>query len=469
MFSELEIGRINQFFGGISPWEDAYRHASLSYFAHMHDGELMLLQARLYLRTTPLNVPESNFRSSTIRVGHYFLSDIQGSPRVIVDEILTGKLTTAYGAFRFLPDDGGRYSAGYMPFHHEGIRSGSRVAVLTLTGARNGHQVSQPECDWELKAAPRPYDNLNELLFEHGLSAFNASNAAVVEIIASPACEVDFNARVDGATATPGILVADRLSRNKCRLGYRVFHQGKVVERATIDGSQMRWESRQYLLHGSLDIQIPKGAVIHCSAIYDSHAQHQGWIADPSTVQNPYRAVYEAFDGRLAILSDFLEAGQSKGRDARDLEIAIAWLLWMLGFSVAHLGGTAKTQDAPDLVATTPRGNFVVIECTTGLLKAENKLSRLVERTEMLRRRLDASGNRHLHVLPVIITSKEREEIRADVEQAERLGVLVLTKESLHQAINRTLVLPDAERLYAEGERTVREHQARYTRQLPLG
>jgi hypothetical protein len=163
-----------------------------------------------------------------------------------------------------------------------------------------------------------------------------------------------------------------------------------------------------------------------------------------------------------------LESSQTKGRDARDLETAVAWLLWMLGFSVAHLGGTPKTQDAPDLVATTPNRNFVVIECTTGLLKAENKLARLVERAEALRRRLDASGNRHLRVLPVIVASKDREEVRADIEQAEKLGVLVLTGETLREALIRTLVLPDAERIYAEGERVVREKKQEHTRGFPL-
>ena len=100
-----------------------------------------------------------------------------------------------------------------------------------------------------------------------------------------------------------------------------------------------------------------------------------------------------------------------------------------------------------------------MIECTTGLLKAENKLALLVERAEALKRRLEASGNRHLRVLPIIVTSKMREEVRADLEQAERLGVVVMTRESLEDGLKRTLVLPDAEALFAESERTARAAQ----------
>lgn len=143
-------------------------------------------------------------------------------------------------------------------------------------------------------------------------------------------------------------------------------------------------------------------------------------------------------------------------------EAGVSWLLWMFGFSVAHLGGTNKTQNAPDLIATTPRRNFAVIECTTGLLKAENKLSLLVDRAEALKQRLVASGNGHLHVLPVIVTAKAREEIRADLEQAERLGVVVLTREPLEEALQRAPALSDAEALFAEGEQLAQAAQAKY-------
>jgi len=231
----------------------------------------------------------------------------------------------------------------------------------------------------------------------------------------------------------------------------------------------MQWVRRGEFQCGSCDIDIPPAAVLHCIANYAGVAQHQGWLSDPSIVQNPQRFVYEAFDEKLEVLRDFLAKSQTKGRDARDLEAGVSWLLWMLGFSVAHLGGTSKTQNAPDLIATTPSGNFVVIECTTGLLKAENKLPLLVERAEVLRQRLYASGNRHLHLLAVMITSKSREEIKADLEQAEKLGVAVLTRESLEEALKRTLFLPNADTLFSEIEKAAQAAQAKYqSSALPL-
>lgn len=467
MITEFDSNKISEFFAGIASWEVAYKHAGLSYFAVKHDGVFALMQARLFLRTAPSPIPTTHFQSNNIRAGYYPLVELGGTPREMVERILSGMLSTPHGELRFPSEQNERYSAIYSPFHHEGLQNGSRLDELMLTGAQRMQSVRHPQYDWEVKAAPTPYDSLGELLLEYHLGAYKG-DFANIEVLAFNVSEIDLSARVKGTKAMLGILLADGLTPERCRLGYRIYHQGRVVTRTSVDGAAMFWETRQHFLYGSAEIDVPEGAVLSCTATYDGYAQHQGWISDPSTTQNPYRAVYEAFDSQATILRDFLENSQGKGRDARDLEAGVAWLLWMLGFGVAHLGGTAKTQDAPDLIATTPRGNFAVIECTTGLLKTENKLSRLIERAETLRRRLDASGNRHLHVLPVIITSKDREEVKADLEQAERLGVVVTTKESLLQALNRTLVLPDAEGIYAEGERTAREKQEKYTRRLPF-
>jgi len=467
MLSEQYAKKVGDFFDGISSREPAYKHSGLSYLAIRQDEAFVITQARLFLRADSSSPPAAHFQSKNIRAGYYPLGELGGDPRKIVEQLLGGRLSTPHGELQFPPEPNGYHSAIYIPFYKEGLQNGRRIDVLLLTGVQRLQRLQDSEYDWELKAAPTPFDSLNELRLEYVLGE-SKGEFTNVEVVAFNVCETDLSAQVRGTKAPVGILLADGLKKEKCRLGYRVFHQGRVVTRSSIDGSAMRWERRESFHHGSTDIEVKEGAVLHCTATYDGLAQHQGWIADPSTVQNPYRAVYEAFDFQATILREFLESSQSRGREARDLEAGVSWLLWMLGFGVAHLGATAKTQDAPDLVATTPRGHFLVVECTTGLLKAENKLARLIERSELLRRRLDASGNRHLRILPAIVTSKSRDDIKADLEQAERLGVFVVTKESLQDALARTLVLPDAETIYAEAETAAREAQDRYARELPF-
>lgn len=453
---------IDTFFSGIAPWEDAYKKfASISYFAIKREGVFVLIQAKLFLNAIQSDLPIMHFQTENIRAGQYPISDLGMDAQSVVALLTTGKLVCPHDDLCFPSADSGSCSAYCVPFHPEGLQNGNRIDVLTLTGARQTEHIRQPYFDWEVKAASTPYDSIAELLLEYRLGTLR-SDAANVEIIAFNVAVVDLSSVVTGTKARPAVLLADGLNPGKMTLGYRVYSQGRVVQRATISGAAMQWDPHNALQRGITEVDVPPGAVLHCIASYKGIAQHQGWLSDPSTVQNPQRSAYEAFDDKLQILHDFLSKSQSRGRDARDLEAGVSWLLWMLGFSVAHLGGTDKTQNAPDLIVTTPRGNFAVIECTTGLLKAENKLALLVERTEVLRHRLEVSGHQHLHVLPVIITSKSQEEIKADLEQAERLGVLVLTRESLEKALLRSLVLPDAEALFTEAEQSVLTAQEKY-------
>jgi hypothetical protein len=152
------------------------------------------------------------------------------------------------------------------------------------------------------------------------------------------------------------------------------------------------------------------------------------------------------------------------------LEPAIAWLLWMLGFSVAHLSGP-KSRDAADLLADTPSGHFAIVECTTGLLKAENKFALLHARTESVRRNLRESNNTVQRVLPVIVTTMTASQVKADMEAAEKLGIVVIAREALDQTIERTLIQPNADQLYAQAEQAVSAALTKYETdpQLPIG
>jgi Holliday junction resolvase len=210
-----------------------------------------------------------------------------------------------------------------------------------------------------------------------------------------------------------------------------------------------------FILKGTCSIDVSPRSVLHCIASYAGQAHQFYWVHDPTTVQNARRAVYLAFDDKMEILADYLKI-QGK-RDARDFENAIAWVLWMLGFSVSNIGGTPRTSDAPDLIATTPKGHFLIIECTTGILKTDNKLSNLIDRAEKVRKMLSATGNDHFRVLPVIVTNKTREEIKGDLEQAQNAGVFVGTSDGFADLLNLTNVISDPDLLFERAERKVAE------------
>jgi hypothetical protein len=137
----------------------------------------------------------------------------------------------------------------------------------------------------------------------------------------------------------------------------------------------------------------------------------------------------------------------------------------MRGFGVANLGSTAKTQEAPDLLGTTPVGHLMVVEVTTGLLRAEKKLTNLHDRAQSIRRSLTASSNTHVRVLTVMVTSKTRAEIEPELEQAEKWGIYVVTKDDFEGLLTRTLFLPKPDQLFEETEKIVRNARAKYDEQ----
>jgi len=448
--------RIEEFFSTIDPWINAYSNIGLSYFAVQKDDQkYLLLQARLFLNTASSSIPEMSVETASIVAGHFNFSDLGLSVREFVNSIVeNGTLATPIGKLVFPTEDDGRMSAYFDPFHQEGVASGNRLSVLSISGARKYTFIEQRKFDWELKAAITPFDSLDELLSLLVLGGAR-NDSTNIEVVAYHVAAINFQSVVGGVEARPSVFLAKSLDSSKCQIGYRVFMHGKVVERGALQGEELAWSMQDNFNHGVGRVEIPQGAVLHCVASYDGFAQHQGWVADPAHSQNSRRVSLEAFDDRLEVLRDYLFEEQKPRKNARDFEFGVAWLMWMLGFNVNQIGGTGRSSDAPDILATSPQGNVLVVECTTGLLKAENKLANLIDRTESVRKRLASSGNGHLKLLPVIVTAKTKDEVKADLEQAQKLGILVVTQESLTELMQQTIATPDPEAIFTRAWESV--------------
>jgi hypothetical protein len=455
---------IDDFFAAIEPLAGAYQNSSFSYVAVKNGAQFTLVKGSLFL-VVPSSLPFSSFASASVLAGHQSLEELAESPRSFVELLIDGKIRTPGVDIEFPASHTGEYLAAYQPFHPAGLQNQNRLNALTISGADQRCRIHQPDLDWELKAGATPYDGIQELMNEYGLGL--RGDTVSVEIVASSVAAVDFSSPVIGKRANLRVRLANGLLTEKFKLGYRVFSQGRVVERKRLDGEAFRWISGADAQQGSAELNVAEGSILHCFASYDGLTQHFGWLADQSTTQNARRAAYEAFDPGLETLKSIIPGGPIRGRDARELESVVAWILWMLGFSVVHLGSTTRMQDAADLLATTPSGHIAVIECTTGLLKAENKLALLHDRSQAVRRALDASGASHLRLLTVMVTSQPRSDVEVDIEPAERLRILVLTRENLDQLINLTLIPQNPEQIFVETEEAVRFAQAKHGPQQP--
>lgn len=394
----------------------------------------------------------SLFTSENVRAGRYRLSDLGCDCRQFIEQLLSGKLRTPDGVLSFPGNNADQHGATYTPFHPDGLLTQSRISVLKILG-KEMIQIQQPDLDWEIKASDTPYDGLQELMLAHGLGSLSGPTNNV-EVVAFNVLYVDSQKSVvDGEKAHIHIRAGKGINTDNVKIGYRVNSKGEIVTRASIPHGEIKWSKESSGLHGEVAVDVPPAAVVNAVVNYCGIAQNHFWFGDPNAFQNPRRAVYEAFDPSLASLKELLSNVKGKG-DARQFESVIAWLLWMLGFGVNHLN-TPNMSEAVDLIAATPSGNYGVVECTTGLLNANNKLSKLHDRAEAVRRSLTASNYSLLKVLPVIVTTKLKDEIKPDLEQAGRLGIFIITRDDFDSFISRTLILPKPDQLYEEAIRIV--------------
>jgi len=445
----------DEFFQYLDELGASYQHAIFSYAALKKDEAHLLLSARLFLNVRPSIVPNTHFNSANIRAGCYLLSELSLTPKSFLASLLRGSIETPDGNLLF-PYEGDQYTVFHMPFHQEGINAQKRLSVLQLAGLRQLQFVRPTHLDWEVRSCEVPFDGLADLFSHYHLAAFNTDNIRV-EIISSAVVEVDFSAKVDGTIARPALLLAHGLEREKSRLSYRVLQKGHVVKRGFMDGDKLDWTDREDSQVGVGEVEIPQAAHVHSIASYNGIAQHFGWIADRANAQNSRRAAYEATDPGLMQLQNMLQNLNEKVRNARDLELVVSWLLWMLGFNPIHLGTHSSTQDAADVVVVaTPAGHLILVECTTGILKTQ-KLSLLYDRAQAVRAKLQSSGNQHLRAIAAIVTTKSKSDLGdADIEFAEKQGILVITAADLDKALIQTSFFYDADQAFLRAEHTIK-------------
>jgi len=451
---------VQDFLAAIRPLRPAYSDPTFSYLAVRTVQGWLLLKGQLSLNLAPSKVPFNHFTSENVRAGHCHLSDIAGSPEEFLQIIEGGKIRVGTEDLLFPPGQNGTHGAYFQPLHPAGLQNQNRLNVLGIVGSENAEVNRTLHLDWEVRAAATPYDGLQDLASEFQVGIVR-TDAISIEVAAYNVAAFDLTSAISGTKAKVGLRLAKGAKFDDASLGYRVLSQGKVTARGLIPGKDFKWSESADHRQGWAQIEVPPAAVVHGIANYAGVAQHQGWAIDPDAVQNPLRAVYETFDKALRFLQEVLNR-ETKSGNSRDLEAVLGWLLWMLGFGVANLGGTAKTQDAPDLLCTTPSGNLLIVEVTTGLLRADNKLTNLHDRTQAIRRSLDASGNSQTRILPLLVTSKTQREIEPELEQAERWGIKVVTKDDFDATLVRTLVLSKPDQLFEELEKSVRDARAKF-------
>jgi hypothetical protein len=448
--------------GELSSWEEkklaeflaaseSFRAITTPYIAvaalRSNEGETVI-SARLVFGSPTAIVEQKSFESQSLRV---FLTRLPDVPTAegIIRAAMSGSFEVNGQAYQLYPraTGGGGVTVEAL---NEAIGPQMRLCALLIRGREMGGFADPQQIDWELRASDPPYLALTELLQEFGLPPLGTHGT--FEVYHSPPVAID---RERSYLCGTVLSISIRLEKGLCiedaQLGVVAMKAGETSVRKTFRACELTWTRDGEIQLGTIKYAVPSGRAVQSIAVFKGVAFHYWWVLDPLQIPNTRKAVYEVIDPDVAILRDFMTASGSKG-SARDLESAVAWLLWMLGFSVAQLGTNTRTQDAVDILAVTPTGNFALVECTTGVISTDKKVANLLSRKAIVLERLVRASHNTVRVMAVLVTSRGRDEVLQEIKPAQERGVFVITRDDLVDLLNRTNVLPDADELYNNAE-----------------
>ena len=409
-----------------------------------------IVAARLMFASPTSSLSDKVFESETVKAIACYLPDSEVAEEFI-RSFAVGRVRLHGEEFSFPSQDGGDIRGEFEPFH-QGAGAQTRLPVLTMRGQVTAGLADSPLLDWELKSASPPYVSFEELLLEFGVPV--PQGLGIFETFHALPVRIDGNrSHVKDTLASVALMTEHGIDPKEVRLGLVAIKAGEVAHRRSIEGVDLEWETGGEFPVGFIECEVPAGRTIQAIASLKGIAFHYWWLFDPEHITNPRKAVYEVTDPGCVVLRELL-AHNPKG-SARDLEFGVAWLFWMLGFGVAHLGSNRLTHDAVDLVVTTPSGNFALVECTTGVISTDKKVPNLLRRRALVLDKLAHSKHNATKVLPVLVTSCSREEVEHEIAPTQQRGVLVLTRRDLEDMLNQTSTLFDADEIYKRAEEQV--------------
>jgi hypothetical protein len=182
---------VDNFFKAVQPIEEAYGVGSFGYVARRQDGRWALIQGALIFNPIQTKAPLTHFQSENIRAGHFLLSDVQLNERSFVERALDSEIAIPNGRLHFPPAEGGFHGASYIPFHPIGLQAQNRLNALNIFGGQPQLQdLRQHDFDWELKASPTPFDNLQELMIHYHVGQLRGG-VAPIEVLAPTIAAID--------------------------------------------------------------------------------------------------------------------------------------------------------------------------------------------------------------------------------------------------------------------------------------
>ena len=288
------------------------------------------------------------------------------------------------------------------------------------------------ELDAMIRGGPHAYDSLPDLAHRfcgRPRDLEIRDSATIVELIAPLAVRFDPERMSPSADrVTVAVRAAADVFVANADLVWTIGGTvGEPVRHGSTKLAEGEWTHERDAIISEREIPIQNGdSTATAFIVIGDRCVDRVSVPLPSTTGNIRIKAQDAIDPGLG---RFRKQLRGSGKDkSQQFESAVGLLFFFLGFHVHPLSGHTRRGDTVDHLAHAPGSPVTLaIECTVGSPDAGGKVGKLVARGEDMRGRLPDR-----EVIAVLATACAREGLsKAEVEKAERDGVVLLAQEEL--------------------------------------
>lgn len=450
----LDTG-IERFLRIVGSWGAGTRYYKKSAFGVRRGENATILQARVIISPAPFDETPP----IPLDAKPYWAASEAGECNSkellrMVREVSKGYLDLSSFDAELFYEEGRPLALDYYPttppaFHDD--PTSTRMPALRVSGETRrsilARVVEQDPLDWKLRASDPPFADLDDVLGYFGLpSMAQAGEKSHIEVWLRSPVMIDQRSSFEGSTATARLSAARSIDRKKVVLGYRGIGGSKGVVRGRIFSSAGTWGVKEGRLEGEFKIEVGDAVTVQFFLTYDAMAIQQWWVANPERHVSPRYALHSAFDPRLTMLKRL--ALETKKTETRNFEDGVAILLGLLGFSVTQFGRHTRLSDGPDILAYTPAGRVLVVQCTLGQPNQGDTVERVLRRAETARKALAAADWPGVRVLPAIVTALSESDLESQIADAEKRGVAVAAFETVYDAFDQASIIQNPDELF---------------------
>lgn len=441
------MNHVERFLEIVSKWNAAYVCAVQSYVGlKSPQGERFLLYGRTVFEWSQSGVDQSHFSFETdhIFAGRFVRALKSGDVSALIEKAKIGHMMDDFAAL--CPKESPEKFSPYLTSNFHPL-----VSNLSISGETN-HTVEikaafPQHVGWEMKSADVPFDSLDELVVHCGLPAWDKMRSETrLELVATAPGRINGRSIITDGVGIIECRVAKPLDIFKLKVGVRVFGKNHEIIRKSVKGNEFEWCEEGDSKVGKCKVSVGDAPVLEAYLSYDGIPIDQSSISDPNKHLNPRHAIHQLFDPKNVRLPQMLLDPEKD--KSQVFEGAVSTLLTLLGFSTSNYGRFPKLQEGPDIIAITPGGHVAVVECTVGLLNQNDKIAKLVQRTHAIGEKLANAGHSDKKIQSVIVTLLTRDEVAANIKDAQAHGIAVICRENLEDALKQIELPLDADRFF---------------------